>query len=55
MNISPKSALQILYNTFDNTGYSIWFLHYDKTKSQGESMLKASNFKSMFLQVSLVF
>ncbi len=41
------------WEKFDSKGYSIWFMHYDKTKSQGESMLRASNFHSMFLQVIL--
>lgn len=47
---NKNEALEHFWKIHDNNGFSLWFLHYDRTKGQGESMMKASNFKSIFLQ-----
>lgn len=55
LNTKEKaSILDKFFKEFDSQGWSLWFLHYDKTKSQGESLFKASNFKSIFLQVLIL-
>jgi len=51
LNVSKTQALEQFWKDYDPKGFSLWFMHYDKTKSMGESLLKASNFKSMYLQV----
>jgi len=51
LNTNKVEALKTFWTIYDDQGFSIWFMHYDKTKSMGESLLKASNFKSMYLQV----
>jgi hypothetical protein len=35
---------------FDPAGYSIWFLHYDKYKGEGEFLYKTKNLCKRFLQ-----
>jgi hypothetical protein len=54
MNANKAEALEQFWKDYDPKGFSLWFMHYDKTKSMGESLLKASNFKSMYLQVKFL-
>jgi elongation factor 1-gamma len=47
-----RGALDRLWNSYDVNGWSIWFLHYNKSGDQGKIMFKTCNLKSNFLQVN---
>jgi len=50
-----KEVLDEFWKTYDPEGYSLWFVHYNKSPSQGKNLMNTSNFKSMFLQKLDVF
>jgi len=46
-----RAALDRMWSSYDTNGWSIWFLHYNKSGDQGKIMFKTCNLKSNFLQV----
>jgi elongation factor 1-gamma len=47
-----KASLEKLWQKFDANGYSLWFLHYNKSPDQGKIIFRTKNLKGNFLQVS---
>jgi elongation factor 1-gamma len=45
-----KKVLDEFWNKFDPEGYSIWFVHYNKSGDQGKLAFKTKNLRSNFLQ-----
>lgn len=55
LNTTEKQqSLKKLWGNYDNAGWSIWFLYYNKSSDQGRITFKTCNLKSNFLQVSLI-
>jgi elongation factor 1-gamma len=51
LNTKEKAErLQKFWTEYDPNGYSIWFLHYNKSSDQGKIRFKTLNLKSNFLQ-----
>jgi len=52
VNHKDKSgeAIDEMLKIYDPAGYSIWFLHYDKYKGEGEVLYKTENLSKGFLQ-----
>jgi elongation factor 1-gamma len=46
-----KASLDKLWTNYDANGWSIWFVHYNKSPDQGKLSFKTCNLKSNFLQV----
>jgi elongation factor 1-gamma len=52
LNTDKSASLKKLWDTFDSKGWSIWFLHYNKSGDQGKISFRTCNLKSNFLQVN---
>lgn len=51
LNTKEKAAvLEKFWTIYDNQGYSIWFLHYNRSGEQGKIKFRTCNLKSNFLQ-----
>jgi elongation factor 1-gamma len=52
VNHKDKSgaAVDEMLKIYDPAGYSVWFLHYDKYKGEGEVLYKTENLSKGFLQ-----
>jgi elongation factor 1-gamma len=45
-----QQVLNVFWKKFDPEGFSIWFLHYNKSGDQGKLAFKTKNLRSNFLQ-----
>jgi len=46
---NKKDALKLFWETFDPTGYSIWFLQYIKADGEGKNLIHTNNMMGGFL------
>jgi len=45
-----KPVLEKFWSIYDPKGYSLWFIHYQKSSTQGKVIFQTSNLKGNFLQ-----
>ena len=49
-NSNKKKVMEKFWNTFDNKGYSLWFIEYQNLESEGKKLFRMKNSKNFFLE-----